>query len=93
MSEGKFNKEQFNKLESDNNLEIKKTTLRNVENVEIFSKDIIKEIFKIKDGEFQLITDSRLTKNYVVLSEKTEKILFFLSAVHSGSWGCRKLTT
>ena len=76
MSEGKFNKEQFNKLESDNNLEIKKTTLRNVENVEIFSKDIIKEIFKIKDGEFQLITDSRLTKNYVVLSEKTEKILF-----------------
>ena len=76
MSEGKFNKEQFNKLESDNNLEIKKTTLRNVENVEIFNKDIIKEIFKIKDGEFQLITDSLLTKSYLVLSENTEKLQF-----------------
>ena len=37
---------------------------------------MIKEIFKISDGEFQLITDSQLTKNYIILAEKTIKLPF-----------------
>jgi len=37
---------------------------------------MIKEIFKINDRDFQLITDSLLTKNYIILSLKTEKLTF-----------------
>jgi hypothetical protein len=37
---------------------------------------VIKEIFKINDGNFQLITDSFLTENYIIFAEKTEKLPF-----------------
>ena len=37
---------------------------------------MIKEIFKVNDGEIQLITDSMLTKNYIIFAKKTEKLLF-----------------
>ena len=30
----------------------------------------------MKDGELQLVTDSMLTKNYIIYVEKTEKLLF-----------------
>jgi len=76
MSEGIFNKDQLQKFSSDNNLEIKKTTIRDIKNQTIFNSNIIKEIFKVNDGDFQLITNSLLTKNYIVLSEKTERLLF-----------------
>ena len=76
MSEGVFNKDQLQKFSSDNNLEIKKTTIRDIKNETVFNSNIIKEIFKVNDGDFQLITNSLLTKNYIVLSEKTERLLF-----------------
>ena len=76
LSGGKFKKKQFNKFSNDKGIGIKKITLRNIKDVSVFTSDIIKEIFKIKDGEFQLITKSKLTKNYLIFSEKTEKILF-----------------
>ena len=76
MSEGIFNNEQFQKFSKDNNLEIKKITIRDIKNENIFNSDIIKEIFKVNDGDLQLITDSLLTKNYIILAEKTEKLPF-----------------
>ena len=76
MAEGKFNKVYFDKFGKDNRLEIKKTTLRDIKNETIFNSDIIKEIFKINDGDLQLITNSMFTKNYIVFAEKTEKVLF-----------------
>ena len=76
MSEGVFNKDQLQKFSSDKNLEIKKTTIRDIKNETIFNSNIIKEIFKVNDGDFQLITNSLLTKNYIVFSEKTERLLF-----------------
>ena len=39
---------------------------------EIFSEGIIKRIFLTKDGEIDLITNSTLTKSYLVLAIKTE---------------------
>ena len=72
MSEGNFKKEQFNKFSKDNNLEIKKLTLKNISDESVFNKDIIKEIFKVKDSELQLITNSSLSKNYIIHSIKTE---------------------
>ena len=76
MSEGKFTKKQFNTFGKKNNIEIKKITLQDIKNESIFTSDIIKEIFKVKDGELQLITDSMFTKNYIIFSEKTEKLPF-----------------
>ena len=76
MSEGKFNQDQFFKFSKENNLEIKKTTIKNINNEDIFNSDIIKEIFKINDGELELITNSQFTKNYLVLAEKTNKLPF-----------------
>ena len=72
LSEGKFKKEQFDNFSKENNISIKNTTLKNLEDETIFNKDIIREIFKVKDNEFQLITDSTLTKNYIIFSVKTE---------------------
>ena len=76
MSEEKFKKEQFNKFGKDNGIEIKKITLQGIKNESIFPSSIIKEIFNVNDGELQLITDSMLTKNYIILAEKTEKLPF-----------------
>ena len=76
MSEGIFNSEQFKKFSKDNDLKIKRITIKDIKNETVFNSDIIREIFKVNDGDLQLITDSMLTKNYIVLSEKTEKLPF-----------------
>ena len=76
MSEGIFNNEQFQKFSKENNLEIKKIVIKDIKNNTIFNSGMIKEIFKINDGSFQLITDSLLTKNYIIFAEKTEKLPF-----------------
>jgi peptidyl-prolyl cis-trans isomerase D len=72
LSEGKFKKEQFDNFSKENNISIKNITLKNLEDETIFNKNIIREIFKVKDNEIQLITDSTLTKNYIIYSVKTE---------------------
>jgi len=76
MSDGIFNNTQFKKFSEDKKLEIKKITIKDLKNETIFNSSMIKEIFKISDGEFQLITDSQLTKNYIILAEKTIKLPF-----------------
>jgi len=76
MSEGKFKKEQFDKFGKDNKIDTNKIILKDTKDESIFVSGMIKEIFKIKDGELQLITDSMLTKNYIIFSEKTEKLPF-----------------
>ena len=76
MSEGNFDKEKFQKFSNDNKLAIKESIIKSIKDEAIFNSDIIREIFKIEDGNFQLITNSQLTKNYLVLAEKTEKLPF-----------------
>ena len=80
MSEGKFKKEQFDKFGKDNKIEINKIILKDTKDESIFVSGMIKEIFKIKDGELQLVTDSMLTKNYIIFSEKTEKLPFDINS-------------
>ena len=80
MSERMFNNEQFQKFSKDNNLEIKKIIIKDIKDEAVFSSGMIKEIFKVSDGEFQLITDSLLTKNYIILAKKTEELPFNKSA-------------
>ena len=76
MSQGTFDEIKFKKFSKEKNLEIKKITLKDVKDEAVFNSRMIKEIFKVNDGDFQLITDSLLTKNYIVLAEKTEKLTF-----------------
>jgi len=76
MSEGKFKKEQFDKFGKENEIESKKIVLKDINNETVFSSAIIREIFKIKDGELQLVTDSMFTKNYIIFSKKTKKFPF-----------------
>ena len=76
MTNGTFNRDQFQKFSKDNKIEIKKTTIKNIKDATEFSSDIIKEIFKMNDGDLQLITNSQLTKNYIILAEKTKKLQF-----------------
>ena len=76
MTNGLFNSDQFKRFSKDNKIEIKKITIKNTKDETVFSSGIIKEIFKIDDGKIQLITNSQLTKNYIVLAEKTKKLPF-----------------
>ena len=76
MSAGEFKKKQFDKFGEDNGVEVKKIILKGIKDESIFASGIIKEIFKIKDGEMQLVTDSMFTKNYIIFSENTEKLIF-----------------
>ena len=50
--------------------------LMNKDEYNLIKIPVIKEIFKIRDGDFQLITDSMFTKNYIIFAEKTEKLKF-----------------
>ena len=76
MAEGTFKKEQFQNFSKDKKLEIKKTTIKNIKDEIVFKTGVINEIFKINDGELQLITNSLLTKNYIIYAENTEKLPF-----------------
>ena len=76
MSSGNFKKEQLYKFGKDNGLEIKKIIIRDIKDESIFPSSIIREIFKIRDGELQLVTDSMFTKNYIIYADKTEKLPF-----------------
>ncbi len=73
---GAFDKTKMEKFASDNNLEIKKYEILNLKQNEIFSEGIIKNIFLISDGEITLITDSNLSKNFLiqVINTKYKKL-------------------
>ena len=76
ISEGKFDKNKFIKFASEKKLELKRTTIKGIKDNVNFDKDIVKEMFKIKDGDFGLITTSRLDKNYLIYSEKSSNQAF-----------------
>ncbi len=72
ISMGAIDNEKFKKFASDNELQIKEYKITNLKQNDIFSEGIIKRIFLTKDGEIDLITDSTLTKSFMVLAVKTE---------------------
>ena len=69
---GGFDKLKIEKFATDNNLKLKNYKILNLKQNEIFSEGIIKRIFLTKDGEVDLITDSSLKKNFLILAVKTE---------------------
>jgi peptidyl-prolyl cis-trans isomerase D len=74
IGEKSFNYEKMKEYSKTNSLEIKDATLKNLKDNKIFNKGIIKEIFNSKDKTVNLITNSYLTKNFIVYIENTKKI-------------------
>ena len=72
ISMGGFDKTKMKKFASVNNLELKEYKISNLKQNEIFTEGIIKRIFSTKDGEIDLVTNSTLIKNFLVLAVKTQ---------------------
>ena len=72
ISMGAMDGKKFLKFASDNELEVKNYTISSLKQNDIFTKGIIKRIFLTKDGEIDLITNSTLTKSFLVLAVKTK---------------------
>ena len=54
-----------------NNIKINNYTIKSLTNNDVFSKGIIKRIYETDDNKITLITDSKLTKNFLVFIKKT----------------------
>ena len=72
ISMGAFDKSRFIKFASDNQLEVKDYKINDLKQNEIFSENVLKRIFQQKDGEINLITNSTLSKSFLVMSIKTK---------------------
>ncbi len=74
ISSGLFNKEKMEEYAKNKKIEIKNARIKSIKNNKIFNEDIIKEIFKMSDNQINLITDSTLTKSFIVYVNKTENM-------------------
>ena len=72
ISMGGFDESKMEKFSNDNNLELKEYRISSLQQNEIFLEGIVKRIFLMKDGEVDLITDSTLTKNFLIFAVKTD---------------------
>jgi len=69
---GGFDEKKMETFANKNKLEIKDYEISNLKQNDIFSEGIIKRIFLTKDDKVDLITNSTLTKNFLVLTKKTK---------------------
>ena len=69
---GGFDKNKMKEFAAKNKLEIKDYQISDLKQNEIFSEGIIKNIFLINDGEINLITNSNLSKNFLIFASKTD---------------------
>ncbi len=72
ISAGNFKKKDFEDYAKKNNSTIKYAKIKGLEDKGPFNKKVIKRIFKLDNGEINLISDSQLKQNFLVQIEKTE---------------------
>ena len=72
ISMGGFDKKKMSEFATQHNLKIKDYELKSLKDENVFTEGINKRIFLIKDGEIDLITNSKLSKNFLILSDKTK---------------------
>ena len=72
ISMGGFNESKIETFANENKLNIKNYKISNLKQNDIFNEGFIKQIFLIKDGETNLLTDSKLEKNFLIFSKNTE---------------------
>ncbi len=85
ISSGSFKKSQMEKFAKEKSLDIRNTQINGLKKTDTFSIGLIKQIFKIKDNQIELVTDNLLTKNFIVYSEKTN-----LKKIEKGSEDFKK---
>ena len=69
---GAYDGENLKKFANDNSLEIKDYKLSSLKQNDIFNEALVKRIFSIKDGETNLLTNSTLTKTFIILTKNTK---------------------
>ena len=69
---GTYDGSNFKKFADDNGLEIKDYKHSSLKQNDIFGEGLVKRIFLTKNNEINLITNSTLTKTFLISTEKTE---------------------
>jgi peptidyl-prolyl cis-trans isomerase D len=69
---GAYEGNNFKKFADDNNLEVKNYKISSLKQNEIFAEGLVKRIFLTNDNETNLITNSSLTKTFLILTKKTD---------------------
>ena len=69
---GAYEGNKFKKFADDNGLEVKDYKLSSLKQNDIFGEGLVKRIFLTKDNETNLITNSALTKTFLISTKKTE---------------------
>ncbi|MDC1150989.1 SurA N-terminal domain-containing protein [Pelagibacteraceae bacterium] len=69
---GAYNNNGFKNFASDNSLEVKNYKLTNLKQNDIFEEGMVKRIFLTKNNEINLITNSTLSKTFLISTKKTE---------------------
>ena len=69
---GAYDNENFKKFSDKNDLVVINYKILNLKQNNIFGEGLIKRIYLTKDGEINLITNSTLTKTFLISTKKTE---------------------
>ena len=69
---GAYDGNNFKKFADDNGLEVKNYKLSSLKQNDIFEEGLVKRIFLTNDNEINLITNSTLTKTFLILTKKTD---------------------
>ena len=72
ISLGAFADNNFKKFADDNGLLVKDYKISNLKQNEVFDEGLVKRIFLTKDDDINLITNSTLTKSFLIFTKKTE---------------------
>ena len=72
ISLGAFDNDNFKKFADENGLVVKDYKISNLKQNDIFEDGLVKRIFLTNDGEVNLITNSTLTKSFLISTKKTE---------------------
>ena len=69
---GKFNKNEMEKFAKENNLEIKNAEIKSLKDNSIFTESLIRKIFQTPNNKLNIVTDTKLTKNFIIFVDNTE---------------------
>ena len=69
---GAFDGDNYKKFATENGLTVIDYKVSNLKQNNVFDEGLVKQIFLTKDGEINLITNSTLTKSFLISTKKTE---------------------
>jgi peptidyl-prolyl cis-trans isomerase D len=72
ISLGTYDNENFKKFAEDNGLKVKDYKIASLKQNDVFEEGLIKRIYLTKDGEINLITNSTLSKTFLISTKQTE---------------------